>query len=658
MTDKSRHGGELLFYFPTRYEDRRTPVKLADLRPTEAGEKSVAIARVVAVEKRRTSKKNFTLTSALLADDSGALLTAVWFNLPWIEKVLRPGTLVSLYGRVEMRGGLQITSPEFEVLEDESDADLAIVPIYPLTAGKSQKTVRRAIKAALETELPKIEDFIPQKMRLVPDLQSAVRELHAPTSREAWLVARNRLAFDELFLLQTGLALRRKKVGAQFAAPLTRGKFFSAFISSLPFKLTNAQKKVLTEILADLKKTHPMNRLLQGDVGSGKTAVALAALLVAVDSGKQGVLMVPTEILAQQHYSRITKFLPNVRIAYLSGSQSLSERKKILASLKSGDAQIAVGTHALFSANVEFKDLGLVIVDEQHRFGVLQKQSLISKAVRPHVLVMTATPIPRTLTLTVYGDLAVSVIDELPPGRKPVETRAVPRGRIKDVLRFVLKCAREGRQVYWVCPLVEESETLDFASVLKRYEELKKCLRLPTALVHGQMSGDEKNDVMRAFERGETVLLVATSVIEVGVDVPNASLMVIDGADRFGLSQLHQLRGRIGRGDKGGVCILIANPKTSEARERIAAMVETNDGFRISEIDLKLRGPGEVCGVRQHGVTDFRVANLLRDREILQRARECAEKIVESDENLANEPVLLEAVLSRLGEVLDIAKTA
>ncbi|MCL1940690.1 MAG: ATP-dependent DNA helicase RecG [Synergistaceae bacterium] len=646
---------DLLFYFPYRYEDRSTPTKISSLSPGKTGEKSLVIARVIAVEKRRTNRKNFSITSALICDEDGNSIQAVWFNIPNLERTLLPGKLVSLYGKVEFRNGLQITSPEIEVLDDEGDVNLGIMPIYPATLGLSQKVLRRVINSVIEDLLPKLTDFIPEKIRKKIPLTQAVKALHYPSGRSEWKSARDRLAFDELFLLQAGFGLRRKIIGSKTAPSIIPGDKFKNFLSSLSFDLTEAQKRVLNEMLDDLKKDRPMNRLLQGDVGSGKTVIAAAALIAALDSGQQGALMVPTEILAQQHYFRLKNMLPD--IALLSGSLGAKERKSIIEGLKSGEIKTVVGTHALLSDNVLFSSLGIVIVDEQHRFGVLQKQSLISKGF-PHVLVMTATPIPRTLTLSVYGDLSVSVIDELPPGHQPAETRAVTNSKLRDVLRFALKCARSGRQIYWVCPLVEDSENINIASAVKRCEELRQCLKLRTELIHGRLNGNVKNDIMREFESGNIDLLVSTSVIEVGVDVPNASVMVIEGADRFGLSQLHQLRGRIGRGTEKGWCILVSNPKTQEGKERIEAMTQTADGFKIAEIDLKLRGPGEVCGIRQHGMTDFRVADLIRDYEILLDARNEAEKLLDSDPELKNEPLLLSAIMERLGQALDIAGTA
>jgi len=650
---------DLLFCFPYRYEDRSAPAMISSLHPDKAGEKSLIIARVVAVEKRRSNRKNFFITSALICDEEGNSIQAVWFNIPNLEKTLLPGKLVSLYGKIEFRGSWQITSPEIEVLDDENSANLRIIPIYPTTSGMPQKTLRRIINYAIEELLPDLTDFIPEKLRKNISIAQAIKTLHYPADHSEWKLARNRLAFDEFFVLQVGFGLRRKIMKNKTAPSIIPGDNFNSFISSLPFELTGAQKRVLNEILEDMKKERPMNRLLQGDVGSGKTVIAAAAMNAALDNARQGALMVPTEILAQQHYSRLKNIFPD--IALLSGSLGIKERKSITEGIKSGEIKTIVGTHALLSDDILFSSLGIVIIDEQHRFGVLQKQSLISKGfpiMHPHVLVMTATPIPRTLTLSVYGDLSVSVIDELPPGRQTTETRAVPGSKLKDVLRFVLKSAREGRQIYWVCPLIEEGENINIASALKRCEELRKCLKLRTELIHGKLNGNMKNKIMREFEKGSIDLLVSTSVVEVGVDVPNASVMVIEGADRFGLSQLHQLRGRIGRGAEKGWCILVSNPKTQEGKERIAAMTETNDGFRIAEIDLNLRGPGEVCGIRQHGVTDFRVADLIRDHKILLEARDEAEKLLDTDPELKNEPLLLKTVMERIGELLDIAGTA
>jgi ATP-dependent DNA helicase RecG len=408
----------------------------------------------------------------------------------------------------------------------------------------------------------------------------------------------------------------------------------------------------------------PMNRLLQGDVGSGKTIVAVAALVIAADSGAQAAFMVPTEILAQQHYFRLKSQFSElgIRAELLTGSLSRAERRRTLDAAASGEAQVVVGTHALFGAKVLFNRLGLVIVDEQHRFGVLQKNTLLAKTRSPHVLVMTATPIPRTLTLSIYGDLDVSVLDELPPGRKPVKTvllRASKRAHFARLLSFIRSTAAQGRQAYWVCPLIEESEKLDLTAAYSRFQSLKEDLPgLRAALIHGQLPADEKEAVMGAFAAGEIDLLVATSVIEVGVDVPNATVMVIEDASRFGMAQLHQLRGRVGRGSEESCCVLLSGNPTPEGAARLDAMVSSSDGFKIAEMDLRQRGPGEICGVRQHGVTDFRVADLRRDYKLLALARKEAALLIENDPELENAPLLKETLMRRLGAALELAGTA
>jgi ATP-dependent DNA helicase RecG len=463
--------------------------------------------------------------------------------------------------------------------------------------------------------------------------------------------------------------LRKKRyASAQKDAPsFVRGKpgeKFGAFLRSLPFPLTGAQDRVIREIISDMASEAPMNRLLQGDVGSGKTAVAVASIVVAADSGAQAAFMAPTEILAQQHYFRLKTWFSNlgIRVELLTSSLSKADRRRTLDALASGEAQVVVGTHALFGAKVLFKQLGLVVVDEQHRFGVLQKNTLAAKTRSPHVLVMTATPIPRTLTLSIYGDLDVSVLDELPPGRKPVKTvllRASKRSHFARLLSFIRYTAEQGHQVYWVCPLIEESEKLDLSAAYSRFQSLKKALPgLRAALIHGQLPADEKEAVMRAFVAGETDVLVATSVIEVGVDVPNATVMVIEDASRFGVAQLHQLRGRVGRGSEDSHCVLLCGKLTPEGAARIDAIVSSSDGFKIAEMDLRQRGPGEICGVRQHGVTDFRVADLTRDHNLLASARKEAALLLDEDPSLENTPALKETLMRRLGTALDLAGTA
>jgi ATP-dependent DNA helicase RecG len=593
--------------------------------------------------------------------------------MPRLGDVLTPGTRVALYGKVEIRGGIQLKNPEFEVL-DESDPESVgrIVPVYPATAGLSQKWIRRIVSSALELCLCRVCDYVPPEMRQrlgFSELRESILELHRPQGRESWLKARNSLAFDELFLLQTGLLLRKKRhASARKNAPSfvrgRPGKKFDAFMKSLPFPLTGAQQRVIGEIASDMASETPMNRLLQGDVGSGKTLVAVAALVIAADSGAQTAFMVPTEILAQQHYFRLKGWLSElgIQVELLMGSLSQAERRRTLAAAASGEARVLVGTHALFGPKVLFERLGLVIVDEQHRFGVLQKNTLLAKTRAPHVLVMTATPIPRTLTLSIYGDLDVSLLDELPPGRKPVKTvllRASKRSHFSRLLAFIRDAAGQGQQVYWVCPLIEESEKLDLAAAYSRFQSLKEYLpELRTALIHGQLPADEKEAVMRAFAAGGIDLLVATSVIEVGVDIPNATVMVIEDASRFGMAQLHQLRGRVGRGGGESHCVLLSGNPTPEGAARLNAMVSSSDGFKIAEMDFRQRGPGEICGIRQHGVTDFRVADLTRDYRLLALARKEAALLIEKDPELENAAPLKETLMRRLGAALELAGTA
>ncbi len=654
---------DLLLFFPRRYEDRRVLTPLGALRPDTF---AAVTAEVVSLSSGPAGHRAGPV-SALLTD-GGALVRAVWFNNPRLERLFRPGVRLALYGRVEYRGALQLTNPEFEILEGEEAASVGrIVPIYPLAAPLSQKWVRRLIDDALEAHCGDLADFLPPPLRGrhgMKALPEAVRELHHPRDGDSWLKARNRLAFDELFLLQAGLLLRRKAEAApKNAVPIQPGYRFGAFTGpDLPFTPTGAQRRAIAEILGDMNASTPMNRLLQGDVGSGKTFVAAAAVLAAADSQVQSVIMAPTEILAQQHHSRLRKlFGPwGVETVLLTGGLRAAERRDVRDAVREGRAQVIVGTHALFGDEVVFAKLGLVIVDEQHRFGVLQKRDLISKASAPHVLVMTATPIPRTLVLSVYGDLQVSVLDELPPGRRPVATRRAGAGGERALLSLVRERVRLGQQVYWVCPLIEEGEEGDSRAVLSRFDRLSRLLpEVRTALLHGHLPPKEKEDVMRRFSEGETDLLVATVVIEVGLDVPNATVMIVEDAGRFGLAQLHQLRGRVGRGHADSVCILFEGRRTSrEGRERIETVLRTSSGFDLAEADLRQRGPGEVCGIRQHGVTDFRVADLVRDHKILDLARLEAGRLLEADPELERAPLLRRELGRRLGKALNLAGTA
>ena len=656
---------DLLFFFPRRYEDRRTLTPLGDLRPDTF---SAVVAEVASLSARPAGYRSGPFSISLT--DGIQTVRAVWFNNPRLELQLRPGMRLALYGRVEYRGGLQLTNPEFEVLEgDEVETASVgrIVPVYPLAAPLSQRWTRRLVGTVLASYGGGLTDFLPDSLRRrhgMKTLPDAVRELHCPEDRNSWLRARNRLAFDELFLLQIGLLLRRRTYAASgYAVPIRPGRKFQALMGpGLPFVPTGAQRRAVAEILGDMNSKTPMNRLLQGDVGSGKTFVASAAILAAADSGVQSVFMAPTEILAQQHYFNLKGMLRSqgIETVLLTGGQRAAERRSVEEAIRGGSAQVVVGTHAVFGDEVSFARLGLVIVDEQHRFGVLQKNSLMAKASAPHVLVMTATPIPRTLVLSIYGDLEVSVLGELPPGRTPIRTVRMSAGMEKTLLDLVREHIRRGRQVYWVCPLIEDEEQGEPRAVVSRFGRLSSVLpEARIAMLHGRLSMGEKENIMRGFSEGKTDLLVATVVIEVGLDVPNATVMIVEDAGRFGLAQLHQLRGRVGRGRAEGVCILLEGRETSpDGRARIETMLRTSSGFDLAEEDLKQRGPGEVCGIRQHGVTDFRVADLVRDRKLLSLARDEARRLLETDPWLESAPLLKEELDKRLGRALKLAGTA
>ncbi|MGA8154344.1 MAG: ATP-dependent DNA helicase RecG [Terriglobales bacterium] len=665
---------DLLHYLPFRYEDRLNPRSIPELR---AGEMATVIAEVRTSGLFRTRRMPiFQMT----AGQGRARLKCIWFNATYLRDKFKPGQVVALYGKVEQdfRGGeLQITQPQFEIIGDASEDAVAdsseqklatsleigrIVPIYE-TAGQGRLTsrwFRRIIHAALENLTPDSPDPIPAAVRsrlnLIPARQ-ALQKVHWPEAGESFedlqssrTPAHVRLIFEELFFVELGLELKRREQKAQTGIAFDLDdRVRSAIKKILPFHPTNAQKRALKEIASDMAKPSPMRRLLQGDVGSGKTIVAFEAAIVAMENGFQVGLMAPTEILAQQHYFSARRILEpaGYRIVLLTGSLEDDRKREIRRHIAQGDAQLVIGTHALIEQKVGFAKLGLVIVDEQHRFGVLQRFKLMKKTGdvgagvspvqaqldpagvsghggEPDVLVMTATPIPRTLALTLYGDLDVSVIDEMPPGRTPIVTYRLSDDRSDEVWDFVRKQVAAGHQAYVVYPVIEENEERELKAAMKMYKELSQQIfpDLRVGLLHGRMEADLKDHVMSLFQKGELSILVSTTVIEVGVDVANASVMVIEHAERFGLAQLHQLRGRIGRGAAKSHCILMTGGKVSEDGERrLDAMVRTNDGFQIAELDLELRGPGEFFGTRQAGLPSFQVANLIRDRQLLEVAK-------------------------------------
>lgn len=627
---------DLLTHFPRRYEDRRTIIPLNRLR---LGEKVVIKGQIISLEEKKP-RPNLHLLVALLSDGQGEA-QAVFFNQSYLAKKLVPRTTLIVSGKVDyFIGCARINVEEFEILE-EDDLNLTagrIVPFYPLTSGLSQRVMRTLVHQALARYGPLIEDLLPaetlHKYNLLPAPQ-AIHYMHFPPDPESQARARYRLAFEELLHFEIGLLLSKRKYRQQLPGVAHTGgnEKLKQFYSSLPFELTAAQRRVIREILLDMRSPYPMQRLVQGDVGSGKTIVAQAALLQAAASGNQAAMMAPTEILAEQHYLATHTLLEKLglRIALLTGSTPKAEKEVILKGIKEGTIDLVIGTHTLIQEGVQFKNLTLVVIDEQHRFGVRQRATIEMKGHRPDILILTATPIPRTLAMTFYGDLDVSTIDELPPGRKPVETRFLPTSKRAEAYKFACQEVKAGRQVYVVCPLIDESEKLEAEAATKLYEELNAGVfaHVRTALLHGKMPPQQKEEVMLAFRNGDIDVLITTTVIEVGVDVADASTIIIEGAERFGLAQLHQLRGRVGRGKHKSYCLLIGNPKSKEARARLNVICKLHDGFAIAEQDLKLRGPGELFGTRQHGIPPLKIADLATDHDLVRLAREEAQHILD-----------------------------
>lgn len=633
---------DLLYLIPRRYIDRST---FRDIRDLKVGELVTVMGQVGPTQVRRTGRGDlFTL---MLSDGTG-IVDCGWFHQSrYLRNHLKPGMKLVVSGEVGYYRGKQFLHPEYEILSSEEDELLhtgRIVPIYPSTEGLYQKRLRRMVRSAIDNCLPQLRETLPQSLlrshSLLP-LAEAIQQVHFPGELTSAQRGRKRLAFEELFYLEILLALRKKRlssprIGISFESD---GILVKKLLDNLDFELTSSQKRVVDEITDDMRSPTSMHRLLQGDVGSGKTIVALCAILRAAENGYQAALMAPTEILAEQHFFVLKEYLGRIGmdVSLLIGGLRQKERDEVYHKIADGNAMIVVGTHALIEQGVKFKSLGLVAVDEQHRFGVMQRAKLRRKGFSPDFLVMTATPIPRSLSMTIYGDLDVSVIDELPPGRKRVTTRWVREANRGKVYEFVEEHLKNGEQCYIVYPLVEESEKLDLKAATEMYLHLKeKVFRdYGVSLLHGRMKREEKESVMQDFRRRRTQVLVTTTVIEVGVDVPRATIMVVEHAERFGLAQLHQLRGRVGRGEKKSYCVLIASQDISrEAVARLDTLQATNNGFKIAEKDLELRGPGEFFGTRQHGIPELKIANILEDAALLSTARKEAFRIVDGDPNL------------------------
>ena len=630
--------GGLVSYFPRAYEDRTRICPIDQLTDGESVCVRAMVAETPTLSRIRGGQE---IVKVRAVDETGAL-HITFFHSSYVRMTLKRGQFYIFYGRVSVQGRLRsMVNPIFEAGYEPSRFTGRIVPIYRLKAGLSQRTVMQCVRSALDFCADSLPDYLPAGVALDNGLATAryaYENIHFPKDAGALAIARRRLVFEELFVLVCALGMIRG--GRQKAAgtPLARAEL-SDFTASLPFTPTGAQLRAINEAAEDMCSGRAMNRLVQGDVGSGKTLVAAACVWYAAQSGAQSAFMAPTEILAEQHFATLSGFLEpfGIRVAKLTGSMRAKERREVQAALEEGVCDVAVGTHALLTEDVRFHNLGLAVTDEQHRFGVEQRAALVGKGTRPHLLVMSATPIPRTLALIIYGDLDVSVIDELPPGRQKVGTFAVDESYRARLNGFIEKLAHEGRQIFVVCPRIEENE--EGADGIKSAEEHAEALRaalpdLRIACIHGKMKAKEKDEIMSAFARGETDVLVSTTVIEVGVDVPNAALMVIENADRFGLSQLHQLRGRVGRGQHKSWCILVSDAKGEEARARLSAMVHISDGFKIAEEDLRMRGPGDFFGSRQHGLPELHIADLGADMDVLRRAKDAAERLLKADPGL------------------------
>lgn len=634
---------DLFYYFPRRHLDRTSVTPLREIRRDQSA--TVVGTVEVAGERRARKRKYF---QAVISDGTG-LLNLVWFRgAPYLAKKIKKGVRLAVSGKIEFFQGHQIVHPEFDLIDQDEDPlhTCAVVPIYPLTGELKKvrvdnRALRRTIRQVLE-QIGQIDDLLPAALLErygLTNLDQALRKIHYAENIDELQQARRRLKFDEHFFLMLLMALRKASLKTGTAPEIDAlGTRFQLVYDQLEFDLTGAQQKVIKEIRHDLGHGRPMNRLLQGDVGSGKTIVALLSAAIAIGNGHQVALMAPTEILAQQHFTSIKAFSERAQItcALITGGQKSAERRQLLAALAEGRIDLIVGTHALIQSGVEFARLGLVIIDEQHRFGVVQRGHLLAKGYNPHLLAMTATPIPRTMAITYHGDMDLSIIDELPAHRQPVTTKVVNSDRLNRVYHFIRDEVEEGRQAIVVYPLVEETEKSDLAAATEAFTQLAAGAfrRQQVGLLHGRLKQDEKDAMMAAFAANEINILVATTVIEVGIDVPNASVMLVEHAERFGLTQLHQLRGRVGRGNAKSYCILVQRKTGDTADRRLGIMEETSDGFRIADEDLQIRGPGEFFGARQSGFVKYKIADMLTDGPIIRQARQAAFELVKNDPHL------------------------
>ncbi|MDD3839665.1 MAG: ATP-dependent DNA helicase RecG [Clostridia bacterium] len=653
---------DALYYFPKGYDDRSEIRKISEAR---LGEKNTLKCSIVSAPENFKTRNRLTITKVRVKDETGSAF-CIWFNQPYMKTRFKKGDEFFINGKVERRfGQIQINSPIMESTSTGKNLyTSSIIPIYGLTKNLSHNTMIRIMKNVVDTSLDNIgetfsEDIL-KKYRLVQKKQ-ALHDIHFPANKKAYLLARERLVFEELFMLQLSLFfLKKKNTESKEGIRFLRGKEeIYKFLDTLPYKLTEAQQMVMDDVIKDMEDKFPMNRLIQGDVGSGKTVIAVTAMLKAVVNGYQSAMMVPTEILAEQHYQTVKNMLYPFGINVLLLTSRLTEREKRihLEQIESGVSDVIIGTHSVIQANIKFNRLGLVITDEQHRFGVTQRAELARKAENPDVLVMSATPIPRTLMHVLYGDLDISIIDQLPAGRKAIKTYHIFPSMRKRLEKFILNEIKKGRQVYMVCSLIEDSDNIDAISAVQLYDYAKKRFNnIKVGLLHGKLKENQKEDIMEKFYQGDIDILVSTTVIEVGVNVPNSTIMVIENAERFGLAQLHQLRGRVGRGNYQAYCILISDLKSKVARERIKVMVNTNDGFEIAEKDLKIRGPGEFFGVKQHGIPELKIADLSKDIRILELAKKAAQEIIDkSDENEEYKKLLYIAVQNFKNKIKQIA---